>query len=86
MIIDNFYVDFTNFSTKNVNFVGSLVNENHNFSWETLKNEYNLDNEQCFQRMQLIHAIPLLWKQKINDSKINAETNFFVPSANKKLE
>ena len=25
--------------------------------------------------MQLIHAIPLIWKQKINDSEKNVETN-----------
>ena len=28
--------------------------------------------------MQLIHAIPLIWKQKINDSEINVETNYIV--------
>ena len=54
-----------------------LVNENCNFkSWETLKNEYHLDNKLCFQWIQLIHAIPLMWKQKINDSKENVETNY----------
>ena len=26
--------------------------------------------------MQLIHAIPLIWKQRINDSEINVETNY----------
>ena len=28
--------------------------------------------------MQLIHAIPLIWKQKINVSEINIETNYVV--------
>ena len=28
--------------------------------------------------MQLIHAISLIWKQKINDSEINVETNYVV--------
>ena len=65
IIVDNFYVNFTNFSNKNINFVSDLVNENCNFkSWETLKNEYHLDNKLYFQWMQLIHAIPLIWKQK----------------------
>ena len=26
--------------------------------------------------MQLIHAMALIWKQKINDSEINLETNY----------
>ena len=65
IIVDNSYVNFTNFSNKNINFVSDLVNENCNFkSWETLKNEYHLDNKLYFQWMQLIHAIPLIWKQK----------------------
>ena len=43
IIVDNSYVHFTNFSTKSINFVSELVNENCNFkSWETLKNEYHL--------------------------------------------
>ena len=65
IIVDNSYVDFTNFSTKSINFVSDLVNENCNFkSWETLKNEYHLDNKLYFQWMQLIQAIPLIWRQK----------------------
>ena len=53
--------------------VSDLVNENCNFkSWETIKNEYHLDNKLHFQWMQLIHPIPLIWKQKINNSeKVN---------------
>ena len=74
IIVDNSYLNFTNFSNKNINFVSDLVNENCNFkSWETLKNEYHLDNKLYFQWMQLIHAIPLIWKQKINDSEKNVE-------------
>ena len=45
-------------------------------SWQTLKSKYHLDNNLYFQWMQLIHAIPLIWKQKINDSEINVETNY----------
>ena len=37
--VDNSYVNFTNFSTKNINFVSDLVNKNCDFkNWETLKN------------------------------------------------
>ena len=32
--------------------------------------------------MQLIHAIPLIWKQKISDSKKNVETNYVVEDHN----
>ena len=59
--------------------MSDLVNENCNFkSWETLKNEYHLDNKLYFQWMQLLHAISLIWKQKINDSEKNVETNYVV--------
>ena len=79
IIVDNSYVNFTNFSTKSINFVSDLVNENCNFkSWETLKNDYHLDNKLYFQWMQLIQAIPLIWKQKINDSEKNVEKSYVV--------
>ena len=69
IIADNSYVNFTKFSNKNINFVSDIANGHCNFkSWETLKNEYHLDNKLQFQWMQLIHAIPLIWKQEINDS------------------
>ena len=78
MIVDNSYVNFTNFSNKNINFVSDLVNENCNFkSWETLKDECHVDSKLYFQWMQLIHAIPLIWKQKINDCE-NVEKNYVV--------
>ena len=76
IIVDNSYVNFTNFSNKNINFMSDLVNKNCNFkSWETLKNEYHLDNKLYFQWIKLIDAIPQIWKQKINDSKKNVEKN-----------
>ena len=43
-----------------------------------LKNEYHLDNKLHFPRMQLIQAIPLIWKQKVNDSKKNVERSYVV--------
>ena len=50
--------------------MSDLVNKSFNFkSWEILKNEYHLDNKLYFQWMQLIHTIPLIWRQKVNDSK-----------------
>ena len=59
--------------------MSNLVNENCNFkSWETLKNDYHLDNKLYFQWMQLIHAIPVIWKQEINDSKKNVEKSYAV--------
>ena len=59
--------------------MSDLVNENCSFkSWETLKNKYHLDNKLYFQWMQLIHRIPLIWKQKINDSEKNVEKKYVV--------
>ena len=79
IIVNNSYVNFTNFSSKNTNFVSDLVNENCNFKiWETLKNEYHLDKKLYFQWIQLIHTIPLIWKPKIDYSEKNVETNYVV--------
>ena len=76
IIVDISYVNFTNFSNKNINFVSDLVTEDCNFkSWETSENENHLDNKFYFQWMQLSHAIPLIWKQTINDSEKNVEKN-----------
>ena len=84
IMVDNSYVDFTDFSNKNVNFVKDLVNENCNFkSWETLKSEYFLDNKLYFQWMQLIRTIPLIWKQNIN-YETNNKLCCTRPSPNKK--
>ena len=59
--------------------MSDLVNENCNFkSWETLKNEYHLDNKLYFQWVQLTQAIPLIWKQKINDNEKNIEKSYVV--------
>ena len=78
IIVDNSYLNFTNFLNKNIKFVSDLVNENCNFkSWETLKDECHVDSKLYFQWMQLIHAIPLIWKQKINDCE-NVEKNYVV--------
>ena len=79
IIVDNSYVNFASFSNENINLVSDLVNEDCNFqSWETLKNEYYLDNKLYFQWMQQIHAVPLIWKQKINDSKKDVEKKYVV--------
>ena len=40
-----------------------------------MKNEYHLDNKFYFQWVQLIHTIPLIWKQKIYNSEKNVEKN-----------
>ena len=77
--VDDSYVNFINFSTKNINFLSDLVIENCNLkSWDTLENEYHLDNKLYFQWMQLIYAISLIWKQQINDNKRNVEQSYVV--------
>ena len=75
--IHNSHFNLTDFSNKTINSASDLVNKNCNFeSSETFKNKNHLDNELCFQLMQLIHAMPLIWKQIINESRKNAETNY----------
>ena len=67
IILDNSVVKFTRFSHKEINFVDQLVNEFCQFKkWQTLKDEYHLNNDMYFQWAQLIHAIPRYGKIKLN--------------------
>ena len=43
-----------------------------------LKNKYHLNNKLYFLWMQLIHIVPLIRKQKINDREINVEKNYVI--------
>ena len=53
-------------------------------SWQSLKEEYNLDNNMYFQWMQLIHSIPAKWKHtlkiadKINDHDISIQDHHLI--------
>ena len=50
------------------------------------KYEYHLDNKWYFQWMQLIHAITIIWKQEINDSKKYVEKYYVVQDHHKKKD
>ena len=41
-----------------------------------LKKRISFRQKLYIQWMQLIHAIPLIWKQKINDSEKNVEKSY----------
>ena len=48
----------SSFHKKNVNFVEQLINESCQFEkWQTLKDEYHLDNDMYFQWAQLLDMI-----------------------------
>ena len=79
IIIDKSTVNFTKFSQKNIDFVDQLVNEFCQFKkWQTLKDEYHLDNDMYFQWAQLIHAIPQIMKNKIKQNLTKNESNLLV--------
>ena len=79
IIIDKSTVNFTKFSQKNIDFVDQLVNESCQFKkWQTLKDEYHLDNGMYFQWAQLIHAIPQILKNKIKQNLTKNESNLLV--------
>ena len=46
--------------------------------WQSLKDEYHLDNDMYFQQAQLIHALPQIWKNKIKQNLTKNETNHLV--------
>ena len=79
IIIHNSIANFQKFSLKNINFVDQLENESCQFKkWQTLKDEYHLDNDIYFQWVQLIHAIPQIWKNKIKQNLTKNESNLLV--------
>ena len=68
-------VFYKKFSFNNINFLMQLVDRNGAFKdWNTLKHEYDLQNNLYFQWMQFIGAIPSTWKNII---KKNNDINTF---------
>ena len=79
IIIGNSTVTFTKFSQKNISFVDQLVNESCQFKkWQTLKDEYHLDNDMYFKWAQLIHAITQISKNNIKQILTKNESNILV--------
>ena len=55
------------FSQSNLNFVSQLFDTNGTVkSWYLLKQEYHLNNNSCFQWLQLINSIPEKWSLPLN--------------------
>ena len=70
--IDSKAVYLKSFSTKNINFVTQLFNTDGSVkNWNILKTEYALQNEDQFCRLQLINAIPEMWKKCIKQTSEN---------------
>ena len=66
---------YKKFSSNKINFLMQLVDRNGGFKiWNTLKHEYDLQNNLHFQWMQHISAIPSNWKNII---KQNNDINSF---------
>ena len=43
-----------------------------------MKDEYHLANDMCFQSAQLIHVIPLIWKNKIKQNLTKNERKVLI--------
>ena len=73
IIIDNKPVYLSSFSDKNVNFINNLLDCLGNFkSWNILKTESKLADSLYFSWMQIINAIPLIWKTIIKHICVSA--------------
>ena len=54
------------FASKNINFVGQIFHENGKTkSWNYIKSEYSLQSKFKYRWIQLIYALPKLWKDRI---------------------
>ena len=70
--IDNKTVYLKPFLTKNINFIAQLFNTDGSVkNWNTLKTEYALKNKDQFCWLQLINAIPEMWKKCIKQTLEN---------------
>ena len=75
--IDSKAVYLKSFSTKNINFVTQLFHTDGSVkNWNILKTEYALQNKDQFCWLQLINAIPEMWKKCIEQTSEN--TSFLV--------
>ena len=94
--IDNSAIHFRCFSKKRINFVSHLFDSNGQLKpWDNIRFEYNLDEKFKFKWIQLIHAIPKLWKDSlafdngnsnnlfIQDQHLLKKTSNIVPSETK---
>ena len=60
------------FSTKNINFIPELFNADGSVkNWNILKTEYALQNKYQFCWIQVINAIPEMWKKSIKQTSEN---------------
>ena len=51
-------------SAKGVNLVGQLLENNQQIKkWNKLKTEFDLNDNEKFLIVQIIHALPILWKE-----------------------
>ena len=58
--------------TKNINFVTQLFNTDGSVkNWNILKTEYTLQNKDQFCWLQIINAIPEMWKKYIKQTSEN---------------
>ena len=73
ILIDKAPAHFHKFSEKNINFVGQLFEIGKLKSWDTFRQEFNLQDSQKFAWLQIVHAIPNEWKKSISDDNGNAK-------------
>ena len=64
--IDNKSICISDFASKNINFVGEIFHENDKTkSLDYIKSEYNPESKLQYCWIQLIDALPKLWKDRI---------------------
>ena len=80
--IDKKSVYFSSFAENGLNFVGQLFDGNGKLiSWEVLKTQFNLLDRNKFQWLQIIHAIPIEWKNSLSTFQGNLK-NLLVQDLN----
>ena len=62
--IDDKTIFSSSLSAKGINFIGQLFQNNQQIKkWNELKTEFDLIENEKFLIVQIIHALPILWKE-----------------------
>lgn len=82
IVIEKQSIIFLTISNNGLNYGGQFFDNNGEIKdWETIKLEFDLENDSYFSWMQLIDSIPVFWKRNIMNDKGNSINVFLTATS-----
>ena len=82
ILIEKQSIIFLTISNNGLNYGGQFFDNNGEIKdWETIKLEFDLENDSYFSWMQLIDSIPVFWKRNIMNDKGNSINVFLTATS-----